>query len=347
MKYVCVGTGWISRLKHLTYYQKHPEIEVVAVVDTNIDAAKCVAKEFGIPKWYRSLQECLEETRPDIVSICTPNKYHYDMVSECLKRTINVHCEKPLALNRSECIALERLADESKAILFTGMNKRYSSFAQILKKQIDSPGFGRLYSLEMSWVRKRGIPGKGGWFTNKELSGGGVLIDLGVHLIDLALYLTGFPAVKSVLGQTGNYFMHDDIQLTTWAPVDKGVLCADVEDSCVLLFTLDGGVSVSIRLAWAENCIENERVEVACYGTNLGVFYQEDKGVISSSIEEGEPKITRLFEPVEGPLEFEQQCEREISACIECCKKGVSDSTAQQAAQVMGIIDSVYEMNGK
>lgn len=346
MRYACVGTGWISRLKHLKYYGKNSAIEIVAVVDSNFEAAKKVAKEFGIPNAYASLSACLDETKPDIVSICVPNKFHFEMVEECLKRNINVHCEKPLALSQSQAVKLAELENESTAILFTGMNKRYSRFGKILKEHINSPEFGKLYSLDMRWVRKRGIPGKGGWFTNKELSGGGVLIDLGVHLIDFSLYLADFPPVVSVLSQTGSYYMDDDSELLTWAPsTNSQVLNTDVEDFCVVMLTLEGGISVNIRVAWAENCIENETIEISCYGTKEGLFYQESKGLISSKIEEGKPVISQLALPVDSTQEFEAQCEREVNDCVACCQKGKSNSTAGQASQVMSIIDAVYAQN--
>ena len=346
MRYVCVGTGWISRMKHLKYYGKNPAIEMVAVVDSNFEAAKKVAKEFGIPHSYASLTTCLDETNPDIVSICVPNKFHKEMVEECLKRNVNVHCEKPLALSQEQAFQLAELEKKSTAILFTGMNKRYSSFGKILKEHIDSSDFGKLYALDLRWVRKRGIPGKGGWFTNKELSGGGVLIDLGVHLIDLSLYLADFPSVKSILSQTGSYFMDDDLELLTWAPsTNSQALSTDVEDSCVLMFTLEGGVSVTVRVAWAENCLENETIGISCYGTREGLFYQESKGLSCSKIEEGKPVITQLALPVDSTEEFEVQCEREVNDCIACCQTGKSNSNAEQAAQVMAIIDTVYVQN--
>ncbi len=348
MRYACIGSGWISKLKHLKHYCDQEHIEALAVVDSNLEAAKKTAEEFGIPHWYSSVNDCLDEIKPELISVCVPNFLHYPIVKEALSRGIHVHCEKPMAKNISEANEIAQLAAASSGILFTGMNKRYATFAKEMKSKIQDSSFGDIYSIDMTWIRKRGIPGKGGWFTNKELSGGGVLIDLGVHLIDLALYLTDFPEVTGIFGQADSYFMDEDVELTTWAPAQNTApLSIDVEDTCVMMFTLKGRISVTIRLGWAANSIDTEQVSIACYGTKAGLFYNEETGLDYSIIQNGTPQVLKLQGPVDGEDEFNMQCANEIQNCLSCCHSGQSLSSADQAVQVMKIIDSVYTLSEK
>ena len=166
--------------------------EVVAIADVNEAAAKNAAAKYGVGKVYTDVADMLASEDLDAVSVITPNKFHKPLVLQALKAGKHVFCEKPPALNAAEITQMAAAAKKAGKMLVFDFNNRARPEACAMKKAIDAGRVGKINSAQALWIRRTGIPGFGGWFTTKALSGGGPVIDL-LHMIDLALYFMGYP----------------------------------------------------------------------------------------------------------------------------------------------------------
>jgi len=202
-----VGSGGISEY-HIRGYQGSG-VKVLAIADPVVDRAKAQAAKFNIEKVFASDTEMLEKC-PEInlVSVCTPNKFHAEICINAMKSGRNVFCEKPPALNAEEILKMKEAAEKTKKVLMFNFNNRARPEAQALMNYIKSGEVGKINSAQAIWVRRCGLPALGGWFTQKKLSGGGPVIDL-LHMIDLTLYFMGFPEPEWVLAQTFYDFAGD------------------------------------------------------------------------------------------------------------------------------------------
>ncbi|MFC7319755.1 Gfo/Idh/MocA family protein [Halobacillus campisalis] len=197
-----IGAGEIARGAHIPSYQSYgQDVQVVSVSNHNKDKAVQCAEQFSIPYAYEDEQQMLEEMELDAVSICTPNKFHASQAIAALKAGCHVLCEKPPAMTAKEAEKMALEAEKAGKILTYGFHFRFQPEVETLKKYIDGGELGEIYAAQTHYNRRRGIPGWG-VFTNKELQGGGTLIDNGVHMLDTALYLMGYPTPKTVLGAT-------------------------------------------------------------------------------------------------------------------------------------------------
>lgn len=164
-------------------YQQLENVDVVAVCDINEERARNYAEQYGIPSFYSKLDEMLKNEELDGVSVCTWNNGHAPCSIAALKAGVNVLCEKPLAMNAQEAEEMVKTAKEANKLLMVGFVRRFGENTRMLKQFIDQGELGEIYYAKTACIRRCGNPG--GWFSDKNRSGGGPLIDLGVHMIDL------------------------------------------------------------------------------------------------------------------------------------------------------------------
>ena len=207
---------------------KEAGAEIVALVDMNEDAAKEAAKTWAIPETYTDVAEMLEKSDADAVSVIVPNKFHAPLAIQCLQAGKHVFCEKPPALSAAEVEEMITVANESGKRLMFNYNNRARPESYKMKELIDAGEIGTINSAQAKWIRRTGIPGFGGWFTTKELSGGGPLIDL-LHMVDLAMHFMGYPEPAHVLGQTFDSFITDKTFKGPWGIADRADGTTDVE----------------------------------------------------------------------------------------------------------------------
>lgn len=243
--------------------------EVVALADPNADAARQTAQRFGIARTYPSLAAMRKGERLDAVSIITPNRFHAPLVIEALKAGLHVFCEKPPALNAKEADAMAKAARKAGRRLLFDFCNRARPEAQAIRREIGTGRLGAVNSAQASWIRRTGIPGFGGWFTTKRLSGGGPLIDL-LHGIDLALWLMGYPEADFVLARTFDTFIRDKRFRGPWGIPEREDGTCDVEAAASAMITFRNGACLQIRNSWAE-MIEREEITLALQGTKEGV----------------------------------------------------------------------------
>lgn len=272
LKVGIVGTGGIYKGAHLPgWLAAKDEAEIVALCDAYRPSAEAAAKDFPDAKVYDDYRELLADPSIDIVGICTPNVYHSEVAIAALEQGKHVFCEKPDAINPVEAQKMADAAKKSGKLLMTMRNNRFSEAAQFAKRYIGEGKMGDLYMGRCGWLRRRGIPGRGGWFTTKEMSGGGPLIDLGVHMIDMAIWLGGNPKPVAVSGATYRKFAD---RPDASGRVPEGTF--DVEDLAAGFIRFDNGAVLQIEFSWASN-VEEEKKFLEWRGTEGGFSLVNDE----------------------------------------------------------------------
>ena len=201
-----IGVGVM--LKYQIQAFREAGAEVVCLADTNNNAANKAATEYGIKKIYCSAEKLINSGNVDAVSILTPPASHKQLAIMALEAGKHVYCEKPPAMNYEESVQMLEAANATNKHLVYDFNNRMRPESIEIMKLIQRDFFGRINSAQAVWVRRSGIPKFGSWFTDKDIAGGGALIDL-LHMIDLALYFMSYPKPKYVLAQTFNDFIKD------------------------------------------------------------------------------------------------------------------------------------------
>jgi predicted dehydrogenase len=324
--------------------------EIVAVADPAAGAAAKAAEKWGIARAYESVDAMLSESADlDAVSIIVPNKFHAPLALQCLKAGKHVFCEKPPALKASEVEEMIAAADASGKKLMFNFNNRARPEARAMKAYIDSGVVGSINAAQAKWIRRTGIPGFGGWFTTKELSGGGPVIDL-LHMIDLALYFMGYPEPAHVLANTFDTFITDKGFKGPWGIPDRADGTNNVEAAAHGFVTFKTGQVLTLQVSWAE-MVKREEVSVVFQGTQAGgkverLFGRD--GLDETSIDACELYVQENGNSVNRDIVV-PACEdmgRSSSAknFIEAIE-GVAEAlnTPAQALCLMKIIDAIYE----
>lgn len=274
-----IGAGQIAEKVHVAYYlSRQNDVRVVAVVDPNIERAKEFAVRNNIRSYYKNATELFEKEKIDIVSVCTPNAFHYENVMISLKNKANVFCEKPPALNANQAREMMQLAEENNCLLAYDFQHRFSEEAFHLKKSLQK--LGDIYLIDAKALRRCGIPGWGN-FINKDIQGGGPLIDLGIHMLDSLMYIMDFPKVKSVnaysFQKIGN--KKSEGAFGSWNPNDY-----TVEDSLFATIECESGLLIRLDTSFALNMKEKNEMNLYFYGDNAGAslypleLYTDNKG---------------------------------------------------------------------
>jgi predicted dehydrogenase len=266
-KIAIVGAGWMAAY-HVAGFRA-AGAEVVAIVDKNDAAAKEASRKYGVDKTFGETKDLYDAIMDlDAVSIITPNVFHHPLVMEALAAGMHVFCEKPPALNAAEVGQMVEAAKEAGTTLMFNFNNRARPESYAMRAYVRSGAVGRVNSAQATWIRRNGIPGFGGWFTTKKLSGGGPLIDL-LHMVDLALHFMGYPQPQFVLGQTFSDFIDNEEFKGPWGIPDVKGGVTDVEGSAHAFVTFKSGQVLSVRNSWAE-MNEREVVSVVFQGQKAG-----------------------------------------------------------------------------
>ena len=257
LKFGMIGVGKICQGVHLPAYDKIDDAEIVAICDINEKTLNEVSKKYPNARTYTDYKKMIECEELDAVDICTPNNIHSEAAVFALEHGLNVMCEKPDAVSVIEAEKMKDAAEKSGKTLMVMRNNRYRPSTRFLKQYIAEGKMGDIYAGRCGWIRRRGIPGWGGWFTDKAQAGGGPLIDLGVHIIDLAMYLMGNAKPVTVSGSTYTKFAH--------------TACSkmDVEDLAMGFIRFDNGACLQIEFSWASN-ISSDQMFVELRGTKSG-----------------------------------------------------------------------------
>lgn len=319
---------------HVEGFNAHPSCEVVAVCDPDEVRLKAIGDQNNVPGRYGTAGEMFAAEKLDICAIATPNKFHKPLAVEAFENGCHVFCEKPMATSAREGRAMIEAAKKAKKRLMINFSYRFTGAAVALKAQVDSGVLGEVYFARTIWHRRRGLPGFGGWFGQKDLAGGGALIDLGVHRLDLALWLMGYPKPVYVLGSTYNHIAADLAR--------KSGMKYDVEDMAVGMVKFENGATLEIEASWAANIAEKEMMETRLFGTKGGLVHRNRDETYDFEAE--------LFIEHEGAL-FDMklhpplpQCDKAYYSFVEVILGNREPiATGEEGLIVMELLDAIYK----
>ncbi|AWH88997.1 Gfo/Idh/MocA family protein [Limnobaculum parvum] len=197
LKVALIGGGQVAEKVHVAYYASRPELELVAVVDSQTERAKEFAERNGIARYYTDSEAMYQAEKPDLVSVCTPNKMHCEHVLQALHHGCHVMCEKPPAMTPDQAYQMWQASTQTQKVLAYDFHHRFADDARLLRGSVASGELGEVYVTNAKALRRCGVPGWG-VFTDKTQQGGGPLIDIGIHMLDAAMFVLGFPQVYKV-----------------------------------------------------------------------------------------------------------------------------------------------------
>jgi predicted dehydrogenase len=264
-----IGCG--AGLFHLEGYAENPRATVVALAGLDAERCRSLAKQFDVPAIYGDYAELIAQPDIDAVSVAVPNNLHLPVCVAALEAGKHVLVEKPLARNAEEGERIVQAAKASGKILAIAFNRRHRHDVALLKQHVERGGLGRIYYAKAFWMRRAGIPGFGTWFTRKEQAGGGPLIDLGVHVLDMALYLMGNPAAASVTAAT--YAELGSRGKGAWTGSRFAVAYDnpyEVEDLATAFIRLEGGAVLQLETCWAAYTGMTDEFGVTLFGDEGG-----------------------------------------------------------------------------
>lgn len=331
-----IGLGFISKM-HLEGYAKRPEVEVVAFCDIIEERAQTAAQRYGAAgaKVYTDYKQMIASEGLDAVSVCTENNMHAEITIHALNAGLHVFCEKPMAITGAEADAMVAAAHKNNKKLSVGYQMRFSHESQLLRSEVVNDRLGKIYYAEATTLRRRGVP-TWGVFLDKTKQGGGPLIDIGTHLVDLTLWtMNDYSPVVSAIGHTyDNLIPLGGFNNGGHWDIDK----FEVEDSAFGTVTLASGATLVVKTAWACNINEMNINETLLLGVNGGADLRNDRLTFNGEHND------RLWEYVPSPIEsHESNYDREIAAWVKALVEDTEPIVrCEQAAQVVKVLEAIY-----
>lgn len=337
-----VGLGNIGRYhaEQLRSLMPQFDIEIGGGMDIAPMARDRFENSFGVPTYED--HEALYET-VDSVIITTPNRFHEQYAVSALESDIDVLIEKPIAHTMESANRVTSAAQNSNSICMVGFHNRFASPVQVLKQYQQQGRFGDTHHVEAKYIRRRGVPGRGTWFTEEASSGGGALIDIGAHAIDLALYILDFPRVTEVSGVTRSLFggRPDYTHLEMWGESGEGPF--DVDDSASAFIRCEDGSTISLDVAWAANRPPNNEFMIQGDEAGARLDLAEGDMTIFESSSDGAPH----FSDSEISTRDEDPHRIELQRFIETVRTAepLTVNTVDQALEVQRVMDATYRSN--
>lgn len=264
-----IGCGGIANGKHLPALSRLPGVEMVAFCDIKTERAEKAAKKYGVTgaKVYSDYRELLKDGTIDVVHVCTPNKSHADISVDSLEAGKNVMCEKPMAKTAAEARRMVEAARRTGKKLTIGYQNRFRPDSQHLYKLCSNGELGEIYYARAHAIRRRAVP-TWGVFLNEEEQGGGPLIDIGTHALDLTLWMMGNYKPRSVMGSVYRKLGDRKDAANAWGPWDPKEFT--VEDSAFGFITMENGATIMLESSWALNSLEVGEAKTTLCGTEGG-----------------------------------------------------------------------------
>ena len=336
-----IGTGNISR-SHFKGYSSNPNVEIYALCDIHEGRLKTAGKEFGVERLYTNLDEMLALPELDAVSVTTWNSEHAPVTIAALKAGKHVMCEKPMATNVEDAKAMLEAAKESGKHLQIGFVRRFGNDAEVLKDLIENGFFGDIYYAKASYLRRNGNPE--GWFGDKSRSGGGPLVDLGVHVIDLVRYLEGNKKPVSVYGATFQKLLNRPNLKTPKgyysASRSENDIC-NVEDLATALIRFEDGSVLSVEASFSLN-IKKGSGAIELFGTKGGA--KLDGATLDLTSETLNYMTDMTLSECKTAMGGDAY-QKEVDHFVECIKDRtlVCQAPAEDGVTLMKILCAIYE----
>lgn len=318
-----VGLGWIAQVFHLPILSKLPEVDIVAVCDRDKNRARAIAEKYGIARYYTDHQEMMAKEDLHAVDICTSTDAHTEVSIAALDAKRDVFVEKPIARTFAEAQRIEEAVRRNKRKLMVGMNHRFRPDAMMLRSFVENNEIGRIFYVKAGWLKKPSSDSS--WMLQGKLSGGGAFLDLGIVMLDLCLWMTGYPDVARVSSMN---YAHK----------------TKVEDSSVVYLTMKNGATITIEVSWNFH-IENELYYCNIYGEQgsgkinpLKIHKEMHGSVVNVTPVKTDISAGALKKSYENELKHFIGAVRGIHPVI---------STAHEAVQRMKIVDAIYRSASK
>lgn len=318
-----VGAGHVAQVAHIPAYLKNPDVELVAVVDDDPVKAQRMREQFGVVQWYEDFSEMLRKADVDAVDLCTPNYLHAPMAIAALRSGRHVLCERPLARNQTEASRMVETAREHNRILMAAMNNRYREDVQVLHRFIKGRELGDVQMVKAGWLRNAGEWAERSWFTERTKAGGGVLLDLGTPLVDLAMWTAGLrkPTVVSC---------------STFGEKGRGL----VENSACAMIRFAAGAALMLEVSWN---LREPRTQ-----TYLHVYGSKGAAMLNplqvhKMIHGVLVNVTPAIE-TSGHHYYKESYNLQIDHFVECVRKKKRPLTSgREALHVAQLTDAMYE----
>jgi len=334
-----IGTGSISAM-HLQSYQKHANANLLAVCDLNEDRARLAAEKYGAAKVFTDYRELLADPEIDAVSICTWNNTHAEISIAALNAGKHVLVEKPLCRTVEEALRVQEAVKSSGKLLQVGFVRRYDPNAQMLREFADKGEFGDIYFAKASSIRRLGNPG--GWFSDIERSGGGPLIDIGVHVIDLCWYMMGRPKPVAVSANTyrklGN--RSNVRNLSFYKAADYDAEKNTVEDMANAMIRFENGASMLVDVSFTLHSKDNQQ-SVKLYGDKGGFEIDPEVVIVT---EKHDTIINIQPQTDHKGFNFDSAFQSEVNHFIASIQNGTQPlSPVEDGVEIMKILCGIYE----
>jgi predicted dehydrogenase len=337
LRFGVIGAGQISQYA-CGSINSHAQAKVVAAHDPNADRLAELAKAHGIARTHAQAEALFADPGIDAVYIAVPNKYHAPLAKQALQAGKHVILDKPFALSTAEALEVAAAAKAAGKTFTLGMNQRFNAGSQKVRSLVEQGTLGEVYHAKAYWFRRSGIPKLGTWFGNKQLAGGGALLDIGVHLLDLALWTIGNFEPVAVSGATYTKFGNRGLGEGGWGKSERDPnLVFDVDVFSSALIKLKNGATVTLDVSWACHQADGNRQDVQLFGTEAGASCYPAK--LYKPTAKGEYQVVENFD---APVRF-AHCERFHNFINSLLGTEPLMTTIEQALAVQRILDAIYE----
>jgi predicted dehydrogenase len=336
-----IGCGAMGR-EHAANLLTLPSVRLIALSDPDEAGGRRLAHECDVPYCYSNYSDLLERPDIDAVIIAVPNALHKAVSLAALAANKHVLLEKPLAHNVADGLDIVGAAERSDRVVMLGFHNRFTAEAQALLRAAIAGRLGTVYYTRARWLRRRGLPPRASWFTSMAAAGGGPLIDIGVHMLDLALHLMGYPRPISAFGVACAQF--GPARAHAAPPVVGGEAAPadhfDVEDFAAGMVRLANGATVQIETSWASFIGNDEDLGLEILGSAGGARMTNGDGPglsIFTTLDGEQVDVTPRLPEVDGHRE-------ELGAFLAAIRAGTqSPVRLQDGLEVLAIIEAIYE----
>ncbi|MCA0758104.1 Gfo/Idh/MocA family oxidoreductase [Paenibacillus sp. N4] len=344
-KLAIIGCGGIANGKHLPSLKKLDNVEIVAFCDIVEERAVEAAALYGTEDAvvYTDYKELLEDSTIDIVHVCTPNDSHAEIAIDALEAGKHVMCEKPMAKTASDAKRMVEAARRTGKKLTIGYNNRFRADSQHLKKVCEAGELGDIYFAKAHAIRRRAVP-TWGVFLDEEKQGGGPLIDIGTHALDLTLWMLDNYKPKVVLGTSYHKLSQRENAANAWGPWDPAKFT--VEDSAFGMIVMENGATIMLESSWALNTLEVDEAKCTLSGTEGGADMKEGLRING---EQHSRLFTKHVDLKAGGVAFyDGKSERDSDLEMRLWIKAIDEDTEpvvtpEQAYVVSQILEAIYE----
>ncbi|MFC6652938.1 Gfo/Idh/MocA family protein [Paenibacillus rhizoplanae] len=340
-----IGCGGIANGKHLPALSRQDKVQVVAFCDIIKERAEAAAEQYGSAESavYTDYQELLKDASIDIVHVLTPNDAHAEISIAALEAGKHVMCEKPMAKTAADAKRMAEAAKRTGKKLTIGYDNRFRQDSQYLKKVCEAGELGHIYYAKAHAIRRRAVP-TWGVFLDEEKQGGGPLIDIGTHALDLTLWMMDNYKPKVVLGTKYHELSQKEDAANAWGPWDPKKFT--VEDSAFGMIVMENGATITLEASWALNSLDVDEAKCSLSGTEAGA---DMKNGLRINGENHSKLYTNEIELGAGGVAFyegkeEKSTDVELRKWIEAIEQDKDPVVTPEHAYVVSrILEAIYE----